>query len=475
MEKAIKIDPEFAMAYRSMAWASGMLHDVSKWDEFMKKAVEFSHRLPDRERYFIQGDFYRVSEKTWDKALDAYKKVIQLYPQDLNANFGAAMLYNSLGETDKMIERYEAVVQNNPHPTLHANLSNSYQYIGEYEKARKILENFINNVQDHWYIRWSFAQNYYFQRKFDLALIEAEKAVSLSPKSRMTHQIKGDIYFCKGDFSKAEKTFHKLLEFKEPIAQIDAIQSIGAVYMTRGRLADAESQFKRALKLAKEKSLVGQDRSRGFIGYIYFISKRYNECLKEFNIILDNRKDYPRGQGRPLYFTAITYLEKNSLARTQKAEADLLEWANNRMNKKLMRLYYLFRGKKELKQKIFSGAIEYLSKAPRLGLHGGDKMSLKAWFLDSLARAYLDSGNMVKAQNMYEKITLLTSARYYTGDVYAKAFYQLAKIYQQRGLKNKAIKNYNKFINLWKNCDPIFQPIVKDARKRVEELAPGQK
>ena len=71
---------------------------------------------------------------------------------------------------------------------------------------------------------------------------------------------------------------------------------------------------------------------------------------------------------------------------------------------------------------------------------------------------------------MYEEISEMTHGRFTVGEIFAKAFYQLGKIYEKRGFKGKAIDSYKKFIDLWKECDPIFQPMVKDARNRVKEL-----
>jgi tetratricopeptide (TPR) repeat protein len=467
MEKAIKIDPQFAMAYRSMAWSSGQLWGLSKWHEYMGKAVEFSHRLSDRESYIIQGDFYRGSEKTLEKAIEAFKKVLELYPYDLNANISAALTYQDLGKWDKMIERYEAAIWNKPDYNIaYGNLGLSYAYQGDYEKARKTFEYFINNFRDDQYIRSCYAKNYYFQRKFDLALIEAEKAISLKPKLYQPLERKGEIYFYMGNFSQAEKVFRGLLEFPEPLAQLEAIESIGFIYLTQGRLADAEKQFKQALKLAKEKLKARQDRPHLYIGNIYLIRKKYEQGLKEFNEFLVQNKDWPIAQLWGLYFTAITYLELKSPGQIQQAEAAFLEWANNRANKTLIRWYYLFLGKKELKQKNYSRAIEYLNRARSVYANFADAPRI----LDPLAWAYLESGDLENAQKTFEKITTQTEGRRNNGIIYVKAFYNLGKIYQEKGWKGKAIENYNKFIELWKDCDPIFQPLLKDARKQVINL-----
>ena len=71
---AVGIDPEFAVAYRSIGAAYGAMDYEANMREYFQKAFELSDRLSDKERYWIQGDFYTWSEKTYDKAIEAYKK-----------------------------------------------------------------------------------------------------------------------------------------------------------------------------------------------------------------------------------------------------------------------------------------------------------------------------------------------------------------------------------------------------------------
>ncbi len=69
MEKAVAIDPEFAMAYKGMAASYSNLRNYSEERKYLQEALELIDRVSDKERYLIQGDFYWRSEETHDKAI----------------------------------------------------------------------------------------------------------------------------------------------------------------------------------------------------------------------------------------------------------------------------------------------------------------------------------------------------------------------------------------------------------------------
>jgi len=88
---------------------------------------------------------------------------------------------------------------------------------------------------------------------------------------------------------------------------------------------------------------------------------------------------------------------------------------------------------------------------------------------ESLASAYYKAGDLEDARKNYEKIAQLTNGRQEHGEIYAKSFYMIGKIYQEQRKKEKAIENYQKFLDLWKDADPGI-PEVEDAKKRLAGL-----
>jgi len=53
--------------------------------------------------------------------------------------------------------------------------------------------------------------------------------------------------------------------------------------------------------------------------------------------------------------------------------------------------------------------------------------------------------------------------------IYPENYFRLAKLYEQKGWKAKAIEHYEKFLTLWKNADPGIAE-ADDARERLAGL-----
>jgi len=171
-----------------------------------------------------------------------------------------------------------------------------------------------------------------------------------------------------------------------------------------------------------------------------------------------------------LYFKGLAYLEMDSMSEAQRTADELEEITKIGMNEKLIRTYYLLIGMIGLKKGNYSRAIEFSKQAvsllPFQYLLSGDNHAL---YIEPLALSYYMAGDLEKSQKEYGRITFLTSGRLYWGDIYAKAFYMLGKIYQQHSDTAKAIEHYEKFLDLWKDADPGIAE-VEDAKKRLAGL-----
>ena len=163
-----------------------------------------------------------------------------------------------------------------------------------------------------------------------------------------------------------------------------------------------------------------------------------------------------------------------SLDQAQRTAGELGVLIDHGLNKEDRQAQEYLLGQIEFEKKNYQKAADLFGKACsrinfEAGYWGEIGEGAHAPWLERLARAFYESGNLAKARETYEKVTLLTTGRFDHGDLYAKAFYMLGKIAERQGDRSRARDNYRKFLDLWKDADPGL-PEVEDARRRLAGL-----
>lgn len=162
--------------------------------KYLDKAMEFSDRLPDRDRYLIEGDSYSI-DNNFEKALEAYSKLLKLYPDDYTGLNNVGVLYAARDDWDNAIKYYELPHNSEKKLIGLTNLADHYDKKGLYEKTKELYIDYLENVSRDVQIHRRLAFIYVIGLEFDLALEEMDKAIALNPRYR-----KDSIYFLKGDF-----------------------------------------------------------------------------------------------------------------------------------------------------------------------------------------------------------------------------------------------------------------------------------
>jgi tetratricopeptide (TPR) repeat protein len=461
MKKAIEIDPDFAMAYRSLGSAYGNMGYTREGREAMAKALELSENVSERERLLIQGSALRDSQKK----LEAYQKVLERYPFDGMANIQLGIYYASREDFDKAIEYYETAVRNNYITPLGiGNLINSNLNASRYDEAEKLCIKHYDMLSEN--DATSIVWVYLHQGKYERALEEAKKFEESIPKSFM-----GTLLLLKGDFDGAEERFRESLESDEPANQSGGRMNLSHLNKAQGKFKNAEEELRKALEIGEQHNetewiwYAVRD-----LAYLKLYSGKADEALMEWE---KYEEVWPEWYTTwELYFKVQILIMMKEFAEADKAARTFKEnldaWIEAQETHKFIRYWYFVLGLKALEEGKFPESISHLNDAVSL-LAGGRNFWEHASFMEPLARAYYESGDLDKAREEYEKITRLTIGRKWGGNIYARSFYMLGKIYEQQNNKAKAKENYEKFLDLWKDADPGLVEI-EDAKQRLARL-----
>jgi tetratricopeptide (TPR) repeat protein len=477
-EKAVAIDPDFAMAYRALA---GQYNNVSatKYEQYMNKALEISQRsdrLPIREKLLIQGQSPTLGLAERMKALT---ELLRLYPEDRMANATMGNLYyGQLEEFDKAAECYEVSIRQKPLGfTPYDNLFGVYVAQGEYEKAHEILERaleYFRDNRDSFFIAQLF-KGWLFEIEGRLreALVQNEKAERLQPEPWGQYAAaRARIHLYRDQFAQAEGEIRRLMEDKDTLYQTSARYLLTSLYLIQGKFHKAIPEYRWLKEWEK-----GRQNPPGVAGNVMGLVYAY-DALGDLN---SAERELSEGWDEALktqyktmarYWRSVLLLKRKFYDEARKSAGEFAALYEAEPNKKLIRCPLMLQGQIELENGSPAKAIELLSRAKSLEQHYDfyeNFPTIRVPIMDLLGSAYFRAGDMEKARMEYEEISRLTAPRERYGDTYAKSFYHLGQIYERLGKESKAKENYSKFLDLWKEADPGL-PEVADARKRLAGL-----
>jgi tetratricopeptide (TPR) repeat protein len=253
---------------------------------------------------------------------------------------------------------------------------------------------------------------------------------------------------------------------------MEGITRLYALYLLQGKFKKAKEQAQLGIDLG---DMFGEmewsSRFHFDMAYLNLALKDLDGALKECDDAWNtaNEGGILHRQREALFLKGRIYAEMKRWDDAQNTASELKKLIDQGMNKKAEKLYHHLAGIMELEQKNNSRAVGLFRQSINLLPSQVDSESKQALFIQPLALAYFQSGDLDKAQEEYERIISLTTGRLLVGDIYAKSFYMRGQIYEQKGMTTQAEENYQKFLELWENADsPRVE--VSDAQKRLASL-----
>jgi eukaryotic-like serine/threonine-protein kinase len=99
-QRAIAIDPKFAMAYYFLGIAFGNAGDMARRRDYSTKAFRLIDRVSEYERDEIATMYYKTTGET-DKAIDAFQLAIRRFPREWGFHNDLSELYIDLGQYEE--------------------------------------------------------------------------------------------------------------------------------------------------------------------------------------------------------------------------------------------------------------------------------------------------------------------------------------------------------------------------------------
>jgi hypothetical protein len=138
-QRAIRLDPNFAMAYASLGTSYYNLGETSAAAENIRKAYELRDRVSEREKFYIESHYNQFVTDDLEKARQVYELWALTYPRELVPPNNLTYICGALGQYDKaLVEAREAFRLNEA--SGYGNLANSFLQLNRIDETRATVE-----------------------------------------------------------------------------------------------------------------------------------------------------------------------------------------------------------------------------------------------------------------------------------------------------------------------------------------------
>jgi DNA-binding winged helix-turn-helix (wHTH) protein/tetratricopeptide (TPR) repeat protein len=102
-QQAIRLDPNFAMAYASLGTAYSNLNEISLAIEATKKAYELRQYTSERETWYIESHYYGIVLRDLERTRQIYEVWQHMYPRDFFSYHNLTDIYDFFGQYDRSL------------------------------------------------------------------------------------------------------------------------------------------------------------------------------------------------------------------------------------------------------------------------------------------------------------------------------------------------------------------------------------
>jgi tetratricopeptide (TPR) repeat protein len=136
-----ELDPNFAMAYRSLSVVYSGLGESEQAVRCATKAYELRSRLTERERLSIESNYYLIGTGELVKAEQVYELYVKTYPRDTGAHANLGFTSWSLGRYEEALPEYREALRLDPdNVRSYTNVAGDLISLSRFDEAREVLQ-----------------------------------------------------------------------------------------------------------------------------------------------------------------------------------------------------------------------------------------------------------------------------------------------------------------------------------------------
>ncbi|TFH42258.1 MAG: tetratricopeptide repeat protein, partial [ANME-2 cluster archaeon] len=449
-KKAVAIDSTFAQAYYRLAYAESW----ERGNEVIKKkhldhALKHINRMPEKEQYLVRAT-NAIIDNNYKTGVAILKEMEQIYPDDKEMIYNIGDWSFHLNDDTTAVAYLEKTLQIDPnHQRALQHLTWTYRDMGNYNKMLETAQRYVavsSSAESYQLLVDAFNQ----LGQLEQGISTLKQARDLFPDNSLLQGEIAKIYAYQGKYEEAEKYLKSMTgEEKTNSSRKQGYLVLGDLYAYLGKYILSMNMYDNLIELYRQENNMHMVAEYGIFKAYWMMWGRGKKdgVLEEVEKTMEvkNPGCFAYNLTLALIYIDFKYFDKAYAASEEYVNANY---------------QHSVKAQEHFNKEEWENAINEFKNFGNL-----DANPIARY---KIAQCYFELGKWQKAieetkaaQNLYSGFGWWVT--------YPKTFYLLGKIYEKNGDVNPAIKNYEKFLELWKNADEDLPDLI-DGKKRLAKL-----
>jgi tetratricopeptide (TPR) repeat protein len=244
-QKAVEIDPRFAMAY---VYLSRTAADYHGYRENLDRAIELRVEVSEGERLIIDAYQARDENRPADEE-KLLKRLEALYPGDVATHYHLAEVFFTNRDYDSAIRELERANEiDDEFPPAYNLLGYSYAFDGDYDSAIRVLDEYAELIPDEPNPHDSLGEVLLMAGRFAASISKYADAVAIDPEFYSAYGGQGHAHLFMGEVDKAMAKYDEMYALApNDVVRRDARRWQAIANITSGKSGEAVKAL-RAIK-----------------------------------------------------------------------------------------------------------------------------------------------------------------------------------------------------------------------------------